>query len=271
MIHKEFLLNEKGVGIHARLCVYIQDVSQEMPYSQKRKMVLICPGGGYEMTSDREAEVIALRLLGMGHHAAVLRYSTEPARYPTALLEVGKSMEIIRSNAEKWHVEPDKVFVMGFSAGGHLAASLGVLWHRSFLAEELNVSAKLIRPNGMILCYPVITSKEEYWHEGSFQALLGEKLGELREEVSLETQVSEQTPKCFLWHTYEDESVPVENSMLFAQALVKHRIPVEFHLYEKGVHGLGLATEITKDTGGRRVQQETESWIDLLEVWLRNA
>lgn len=273
MLYQEIALSEEGSEHYAKLCLYIQEKSPEMPYTNKRKLVLICPGGGYYRTSDREAECIAVRMMSMGYHAAVLRYSCAPARFPAALMEMARSIAIIREHAEEWNVDSDKLIISGFSAGGHLAASYGVFWAEDFLAERIGVEKEVLRPNAMLLCYPVISSKEEYSHKGSFENLLGEAYSDetLRTRVSLEEHVNENTPKCFLWHTYTDPVVPVENSFLFAQELLKHRIPVEMHIYECGGHGLSLAGEMTDDQEGKCCQPECQSWIHLAETWLKNV
>lgn len=273
MIYKEIPIKEKGSAEYAKLCMYIQDKSPEMPYSNKRKLVLICPGGAYRFTSDREAETIAIRMMSMGYHAAVLRYSVAPARYPAALTEVARSVAVIRENAKEWNVDADKIIVMGFSAGGHLAASYGVFWSEDFLSETIGVPKEMLRPNAMLLCYPVISAKEEVMHRGSFEYLLGDDFDnpELRAKMSLEDQVNENTPKCFLWHTYTDDTVPVQNSFLFAQALLEKQISVEFHVYDRGGHGLSLADEMTKNAEGACYQEECQSWINLAQTWLRNV
>ena len=125
---------------------------------KKRKAVIICPGGGYEMTSDREAEALAVKFMAMGYHAAILRYSVAPARFPEALLQLATAVAMLRENAEKWHIDTGKIVVQGSSAGGHLAASLGVFWNKPFVAEALGMDAGKFRPNGLMLSYPVITS-----------------------------------------------------------------------------------------------------------------
>lgn len=238
----------------------------------RRPLVLLCPGGGYGRTSDREAEPIALQFLAMGYHAAVLRYSCAPARYPTALLELASAMALVREKAGEWRVDADKIVVQGCSAGGHLAASLGMFWSEDFLAERIGLrktQQHLLRPNGMILCYPVITSGE-FAHKGSFENLLGEKLEMLAEKMSLENQVNDKTPKAFIWHTFEDGSVPVENSLLLVRALRRAAIPTEFHMYPKGAHGLALATHLTETSDGRAVQEECSTWVELADTWLKH-
>lgn len=280
MIHLTYQLQVAGSMPDAKLVTYIQDHSEGMAI-QKRPLVLICPGGGYSRTSDREAESIALQFLAMGYHAAVLRYSCAPAKFPTALLELASALVLVRGNAEEWHVDADKIIVQGCSAGGHLAASLGMLWDEDFLADGIGLEGpdrELLRPNGMILCYPVITSGE-FAHKDSFENLLGYAVERselarkeiLMEKLSLENQVSEKTPTTFIWHTFEDQTVPVENSLLLVSALRKHGIPTEFHMYSKGEHGLALANHLTESNDGRALQQECTSWINLAHTWMEST
>ncbi len=271
MIHLTYQIQVKGSLPEAKLVTYIQDYSDAMKM-QKRPLILICPGGGYQYTSDRESESIALQFLAMGYHAAVLRYSCAPAKYPTSLLELASAMLLIRGNAEEWHVDAERIVVQGCSAGGHLAASLGIFWDEEFLAHELGLEGpdhEILRPAGMILCYPVITSGE-FAHRGSFQNLLGDREEELAEKLSLEKQVSEKTPRAFIWHTFADGSVPVENSLLLVGAMRRAGIPTEFHMYPVGGHGLALATRLTETSDGRHVQEECASWVGLAETWLKH-
>ena len=272
------------------LTTYIID-DAEMFMVRERPMVIICPGGGYNHLSDREGELLALQYLAMGCHAAVLRYSVSPAVYPTPLLELAKAMATVRKNVKQWHIDPDKILVQGSSAGGHLAASLGVFWKKEWLWKCVGAeSAEEIRPNGMILSYPVITSGE-YAHRGSFDNLLGKSGGEkaektgaektcsdttqaeevLLEKLSLEKQVTADTPPAFIWHTFTDDTVPVENALFFVSALRKYNIPTEFHMYVKGVHGLALATEQTASAGGSHMQPECASWTELAHTWLTSV
>ena len=271
MLHQEFPIQAEGSLPESKLVTYIQDYYDEVAIDT-RPLVLICPGGGYSYTSNREGEALAMQFLAMGYHAAVLKYSCEPAVYPTALTELAASMLLIRRNAESWHVNPRQILVLGCSAGGHLAASLGVFWDEDFLAEAVKIGAddhELLRPDGMILCYPVITSGE-FAHRGSFQKLLGEREEELSEKMSLELQVSSKTPPTFIWHTYTDGSVPVENSLLFVCALRKAGVSVEFHMYPCGGHGLSLANRLTRNRGGDAVQEECTSWISLVHTWIEH-
>jgi acetyl esterase/lipase len=264
-------LKVEGSQPGARLITYIQDNSPALAID-KRPLILICPGGGYERTSDRESEPLALAFLAMGYHAAVLRYSCAPAKYPTALLELASAMIFLRDKAEEWHIDAEKIVVQGCSAGGHLAASLGVFWNEDFLSEKLGLEGpdrEILKPYGMILCYPVITAGE-YAHRGSFANLLGDEEEKMSDALSLEKHVTERTPRAFIWHTFTDKSVPVENSLLFVGALRKANVPTEFHMYPVGAHGLALANHLTETNDGRAVQEECTSWTGLAEVWLKS-
>lgn len=271
MKNETFQIQVEGSLPETRLITYIQDHYQEIKI-ESRPLVLICPGGAYAYTSPREGEAFAMQFLAMGYHAAVLKYSCAPAVFPTSLTELASAMLLIRQNAEEWHVDPDKIIVLGCSAGGHLAASLATLWDEDFLAEALKLEKsnhKLLKPDGLILCYPVITSGE-FAHRGSFENLLGEREKELGGELSLEARVSEKVPPVFIWHTYTDGSVPVENSLLFVNALRKAGVSTEFHMYPCGGHGLGLANRLTRAGDGSAVQEECTSWIPLVRTWMES-
>lgn len=268
MIHKKISIDVQGEHSEgAYMLTYFWEESRELYPGQKRPVILICPGGAYRMTSDREAEAIAIRLMSMGYHTAVLRYSVSPARYPVALHQLAKAVSILRERSEEWFIRPEQIVVMGFSAGGHLAASLGMFWNQGEITNALELAPEQIRPNGMILCYPVITSGA-FGHEESFRNLLGERYEELREQMSLEKQVSKDTPKTFIWHTFEDTVVVPENSLFFVQAMKKAGIPVEYHLFPEGNHGIGLGNELTANENGRGIVPGCEVWSSLAERWL---
>lgn len=256
-------------GVCAPLTLYLWDNSAELDDGLLRPLVLLCPGGAYAMTSDREAEGMALRFVAMGVHAAVLRYSVAPARFPTALHQLARSVELIRAHAAEWYVDPSRIVVQGSSAGGHLAGCLGAFWNADFLARDLGTPPELRRPNGLILSYPVVTSGP-YAHRDSFFHLLGEREGELSELLSLERRVGPQVPPVFFWHTYTDQSVPVENSLLLLSALRKAGVSTEFHLFPVGRHGLGTAGPLTAGRDNAGLQPECAVWMDLAETWLRH-
>ncbi len=275
MLHQTIDLQVKGTdskGHQPTLVTYVLGCSESLNQGKRRPAVLICPGGGYTRTSVREAEPIAVQMNSMGFHAFILYYSCAPAVFPTPQLEAAAAMVWIREHADEWKIMEDKVVIAGFSAGGHLAASIGTFWNQEFLYGVLGVKPKQIRPDGMVLCYPVITSGE-YAHRGSFESLLGERDTdmELLEKVSLEKQVTKDTPRTFLWHTYEDGSVPLENTLLFAGALRKCQIPIEMHIYPRGGHGIALANEETQSMdGGNTIVPEAQNWIRMAGRWIQN-
>ena len=270
MIHKKIEIKARGMEAVGNLYTYFLDSSIEMRPNEKRPVILMCPGGGYEMTSDREAEPMAMQFLAMGYHVAILRYSVCPVRYPAALLQVAESVLYLKEHADEYHIDPEKIVVQGCSAGGHLAANYGIAWNSPFLTKLMGMENDLERlcVAGLLLCYPVITSGEKA-HEESFRNLLGEQYEEKKEELSLENQVTPDTPPTFLWHTATDETVPVENSLYFFQACLQQGVSAELHIYPVGGHGLSLANEETCRANGIGVQKECQSWIGLAQTWLK--
>lgn len=269
MIHETIKIQVNGSLPETKLVTYLLDNSPEINPSRVRPVIVICPGGGYAMTSDREAEAMAVKFIAMGYHAVILRYSTAPAVYPTALLELATVVSMLRDKAEEWHIDKNKIIIQGSSAGGHLAASYCAFWQETFLAEALQVDSKLLRPNGVILNYPVITSGP-HAHRDSFINLLGERYDELVDKMSLEKQVTDSFPKAFIWHTFPDDCVPVENALLLTMALKEKNISTELHIYPEGGHGLGLASEETACPNGFGIQKECQSWLSLVQSWLQN-
>lgn len=261
-------INVDNGGFQPKMSVYLPDNSPEIQIDRKHPTVVICPGGGYAMTSDREAEPIALRFAAAGCNAVVVRYSCVPARFPAALFELSYAVAKVRENAQEWNVDTDRIAVCGFSAGGHLAASFSTLWNGDFVKEYFDYQGGENKPNGMILGYPVITSGE-HAHWGSIENLLGDKTADsaLLDLVSAEKQVNSDTPSAFIWHTFDDACVPVENSLVLAQALAKEKISTELHIYPKGPHGLALAS---RETGDFAVVPECQNWIDMAIRWLKN-
>jgi len=269
MIYRELEIQAPGQNEAGKLTLYLLDYSERMLLSRQRPLVLICPGGAYEFVSEREGEPIAMRFLAMGYHAAILHYSVSPARFPEALLQTGAAVKYLKENAQAFHIDPDAIVLQGCSAGGHLAASYGVFWSSTLVMEHLQSTRQMLRPAGLILCYPVITSGA-YAHHDSFKNLLGEQYEKLKGEMSLETAVNEDTPRTFLWHTAADELVPVENSVLFFSALHSKGISAELHIYPEGEHGLSLATPLTAEADGTRQQPECVGWIELAGTWMEH-
>lgn len=252
----------------ATLTAYLLNQIQ-VAKDKKRPAVIVCPGGGYKNRSERENEPVIMQFLAMGCQGFLLDYSVAPNRFPISLLELAKAVEMIRRMSDDWNIDSDQVYICGFSAAGHLACSLGVFWNRRFVYDSLNVSADMVKPNGLFLCYPVISSGR-YAHNGSFLQLLGEDVDEIqKQKVSLELHVTKDMPEAFIWHTYEDGAVPVENSMLLAMAMRKAGVNFELHIYPKGGHGLALANEETSGNLKDLIIPECQSWVGLAEAWLK--
>lgn len=274
MIHKKIDLpvsyRDKGVrnnGFTPYITTYILENHDEFSAGRKRPLILICPGGGYEMLSQREAEAVAIRMNSLGFHACVLWYSLAPMTFPAALLDAAEAVRYVRSRSAEWNVDGKRVVVCGFSAGGHLAASLGVYWNSPLIQCYLPYSASEIKPDGLLLCYPVITAGE-FAHKGSIRNVLGDSSGFEEASVSLENLVTKDVPPAFIWHTYEDDCVPPENSLMMAAAMRRNGVPVELHLFRRGGHGLSLATRETACEEGRQVQAECQVWPQLFASWM---
>ena len=214
-------------GSTATFVGYCLDNSSEIDPNRKRPSVLVIPGGGYEMTSDREAEPIAMQFLAAGFNAFVLRYSVKPSIFPVALLEAAEAMRRIRTHADEWHCDADAIAAIGFSAGGHLAANLATSASDDVLAAH-GYDADAVRPNGLMLAYPVVTSGP-LAHRGSFDALLGDRKAdpEALDAVSIEKHIDAKTPPVFVWHTVPDDCVPYENTLMLVDACKKAGVPVE--------------------------------------------
>jgi len=239
-----------------------------------RRAVIVCPGGGYNHLSPREAEPIAAQFLAAGYAPFILHYGVgENAKDFRPLKELALAVRHIRENADKYSVNPNYVFVCGFSAGGHLCASLGTLWNTPLLDEIAKGAPRdILRPTGMILGYPVI-SAGEWGHRKSFCKLSGKEEPNQTElyAFSLEKHVSENTPPAFIWHTFADNAVPVQNSLLLADAMATAGIPFELHVFPEGRHGLSLCNELTA-TGKLdvNVQPHTAQWLKLALRWVKD-
>lgn len=211
--------------------------------------VVVCPGGGYgHLAMDHEGDQIGRWLNSIGVAAFVLKYRLGPRyHHPAPLQDAQQAIRTVRSRAREFGIAPDRIGIWGFSAGGHLASTAAT----HFEADS--------RPDFLILGYPVVSFTTEYTHKGSMRNLLGDNPDpKLVESLSNEKQVTAQTPPTFLFHTTEDKTVPVENSVLFYLALRKAGVPVEMHIYERGPHGVGLAP----------LDRALSSWPERLAVWL---
>lgn len=224
--------------------------------------VIVCPGGGYlHLSMDKEGDQIARWLNSLGVAAFVLKYRLGPRyHHPIELGDAQRAIRTVRTRAAEYRILPDRIGIMGFSAGGHLASTTGTHFDSGKPSAADPIERAGSRPDFMILCYPVISFATPYAHRGSLHALLGENPDpKLVENLSNELQVTAQTPPTFLFHTTTDATVPVENSVLFYMALRKAGVPAEMHIYERGPHGVGLAP----------TDEALSTWPSRLADWLR--
>jgi acetyl esterase/lipase len=250
----------------AVLKTYISDDAS----GASKPSVLVCPGGAYSDIADREGEPVALAFTTCGFQAFVLNYEVPPVSFRQPLLDVSKALCLIRENAEQWHTDANRIAVCGFSAGGHLAASLGVFWKDESIRAALGIPERMNKPNALILCYPVITSQSAMRHKESFRCLFSGNPDEsIYDAMSLENYISCDTPATFVWHTFDDASVPVDNALRFAQGLKNNRIPFEMHIFPNGPHGLSLCDERTDGIDGF-MNPHAGKWFDLCVEWLRD-
>lgn len=232
----------------------------------KRPCMVVCPGGGYAFCSQRESEPIALHFLPDGFNVFLLTYSVAPNRFPTQMCEVAAVMELIYKNADEWNCDTEHIAIIGFSAGGHLAAHYSTMFDcaevREFFPESKPVNAS-------VLSYPVITAEPACGHVGSFVNLLGHELndGEI-DYFSCDRRVKETTPPAFLWHTAEDGCVPVCHSLKYAEALTRKSVPVELHIYPFGPHGLATCDKQTCDDPSEKVIHDG-AWLSAVKKWLK--
>ena len=221
--------------------------------------IVVCPGGGYQMRAEHEGEPVALWLNTLGVAAFVVDYRVAPHRNPIPLGDAQRAIRIVRANAERWNVLPGQVGILGFSAGGHLAATAGTQWDRGVFDAPDPIDRNSCRPDLLVLCYPVI-SFIMAGHMGSMTNLLGEMPSlEQRRAHSAELNVNANTPPAFLWHTADDAAVDVDNSLMFASALRRHGVPFALHVFPTGAHGLGLAEG----------HPEAQIWPELCAQFLR--
>lgn len=253
-------------------CYILNERPVRNPNRAPRPGIIIIPGGGYHRLVDHEKECVAVQFLSKGYHTFILDYSVnEDGNTPLCsvpLEQLASAVAVIRGSSKEWNLNPECIVVAGFSAGGHLAGSLAVHWNKEWLHQRTGLAGETIKPNAVILAYPVIVGSSSVHRKNSMDYLLGDNASEEERYLySLENHVADHVPPVFLWHTIEDECVPVETGMLFANACIRERVPLELHIFPKNQHGLSLASEETawSDTSA---DSHIAHWLELCCEWL---
>jgi acetyl esterase/lipase len=227
--------------------------------------MVICPGGGYASLADHEGAVYATWLTNQGIAAFVLKYRLGSAgyRHPIEMQDAARAIRLVRSRAAEWKLDPARVGIIGSSAGGHLASTLMTQFDSGKPGDPDPIERQSSRPDIGVLVYPVITMKPPFAHRGSRDLLLGRDApADLVELLSNELHVTKDTPPCFIFHGYDDRTVPVENSLAFAEAMRQAHVPVELHLYANGAHGIGLGSKSFEP-------EKFHPWVQECELWLK--
>lgn len=243
---------------------YLADPIRELT----RKALLVIPGGGYrDVCSDREGEPIVMAFQPYGYNGFVLHYSVGRKRpFPAQLIEVALAIRHIKENAEAYGIDPEEIFVVGFSAGGHLAASSGVLWKLPEVTRAAGIGYGENRPRGVMLIYPVISAEH---HDISFHNLLcsDEPSQAELERCSVERHVDGDSSPAFLLHTANDPVVDVKNSLVLAQAYADAGVPFEMHIYPDGPHGVALGNRITRCGVEKYENAAIAQWVSHAVTW----
>lgn len=262
------ICKEYGLPGNGTLETFVHSDNPEMSkYVQNLPCMIVCPGGGYHFVSEREGEPIAIEFYNRNYNAFVLRYDVTPARYPLALTELACSVDFVRKNAETLHVDPERIYVCGFSAGGHLVGCLANFW--SALPNDFkDVSALSAKPNAVVLSYPVVYPHS---HIGSFQNLLGtcDTENPIVKKLTLDKTVNEDNPPCFIWTTFEDTCVKPDATLRYAAALHDKGKKCECHVFATGWHGSATCDERTSD-GNFSPIKPASVWFDLADTFLKN-
>ncbi len=268
MLSRTIPLREDDPSV--RLACMAALASPHMPNKNNRPSLLIIPGGGYEMCSPREGEPVARVFFGLGYNCFILTYSLNAAaRYPAPLADAAAAIRHMRQNAQAYNIDPQKISVIGFSAGAHLAGMLGVAWDASELPEPPMAAHISARPDAVILCYGVLTA-DEFAHEPTIRIAAGSDrpTQQERDALSVVKQVRPDMPPCFIFHTLGDDMVPVENALEMAASLRKHGVSFEMHVFSNGPHGIALANSETNCGVPEYADAHVARWVSLADEWL---
>lgn len=299
MIFEKTLISESNAYLYS----YILDEQKRVNKTNKRPAVLICPGGGYLLTAQKEGEPVALKFNTMGYHTFVLRYNTyfleKPKNFlneeelpavnakgifPQQLYDLIQSILFIREHEEEWQIDFNQIILVGFSAGAHLCASLGVKWNDINLANKFNIKNEMIKPSAMILAYPLLDTTQieksieisndkniinmmKYLKKALFNT--EDPTDEQIRSVSPVHLVNADIPPTFIWDTADDDQTIVTNSLNFTTALARFNVPFELHIFQTGVHGASLCDEVCASEP-EHLNPACAQWINLAQTWLKN-
>ena len=263
----------KPEGASGILTTYIHYMSGEISLTRKLPAMLVIPGGGYAMVSDREAEPVALKFFAEGFNAFVLKYSVSggcAAKYPCQLIEAEMAAAYIRQNAEELHIDPEQLAAVGFSAGGHLCAMLGSCDNCPDTGDIFKPQVS-VKPNVVILSYPVITRENKRGHIESFKNLCGADNIELQKKVDILNIINENSAPAFIWSTFNDGVVPCDNALLAALKYRECNVPVSVHVFGKGEHGLSLGdmTVYGHTNAINAMSVSVPEWVRLSIEWMK--
>lgn len=257
-------------GAEIFLDAYVPEKVDSINPDIRRPGIVLFPGGGYFFCNPREGEPIVPKFLTEGFNVFVVWYRVKPVRWPAQLMDAAAAIACVRKHADEWLTDPDRIAVMGFSAGGHLAAAVSTMWHQAALWQPLGLTPEDVKPNGAVLSYAVITG--EYGGCKSFQNVTGEMHAEAHKPLWLLDKVSAHCPPTFLWHTYEDECVPVMNCIAMARRLADCGVMSELHLFARGPHATALCTEETSGTVfPQYVLPHAQCWPDMAARFLKDV
>lgn len=238
----------------------------------KRSALLVIPGGGYSMVcSDREGDAVAMAFMPQGYNAFVLHYTVgRKDKFPCQLIEAARAIKHIKDNAERYNIDPERLFVVGFSAGGHLAASTGVLWKIPEVYESVPMPYGYNKPRGVMLIYPVISARLDH-HFESFRNLWcnNEPTEEQKARASIDENVDADSAPAFIMHTSDDQAVDIRNALWLAEAYSRAGVPFEMHVYPHGPHGIALANSLTDCSNPEWNDRRIAEWVRLAVGWAK--
>lgn len=257
-------------GAEIFMDAYVPQKVDSIDPAVRRPAIVLFPGGGYFFCNPREGEPVALKFLAEGFNVFVLWYRVKPDQWPVQLMDGAVAVAHVRAHADEFLTDPNRIAVMGFSAGGHLAAALATMWHQPERWQPLGLTPEEVKPNAAVLSYAVITG--EFGGCKTFQNTTGTLDREVHKPLWLLDKVSASCPPTFLWHTYEDECVPVMNCIAMAQRLADCGVLSELHLFARGPHATALCTPQTSGTVfPQYVLPHAQCWPDMAARFLRDA